>query len=465
MAVRGDDVYLLDTGQLKVVSLSGRASSREILPPGNVVGGVVMQELADIALSGDKGSLLLLDRAGNLFRYSLDDESWQVERSVSMPGASSRQDLISVCTYDDAFYLLDTSVGQIWRHGDEQAQVIPVETDLRESADFAVGEDIFALTEEGYRGALSLQKLSGLPFRPQAGFEPPSDLRDPSLLFLDLDPGGYLYVIDTGYQRLRLLDQENGSLVREYLFAEEGVEMRSVYVDGGKLYLAGRDVIYVYPPDPVALPMPEPTTPTIALSSLPPHDPAILELLPPLTLPIDGTMLSDMAFRLPGAPRSYRYGVHEGLDFYWAAGGAVTSDTPVLAVADGEIIRADWEYVAPSAAEMEEMLAYAREVHHTPAGILDVLRGRQIWIDHGEGVVSRYCHLSAVAEGLEVGQRVEQGQIVGYVGNSGTPASYYEQGAEMHLHLEIRIGAGYLGQYLRPIEVKRWLTQVFGEET
>jgi murein DD-endopeptidase MepM/ murein hydrolase activator NlpD len=286
------------------------------------------------------------------------------------------------------------------------------------------------------------------------------------LLFLDLDAGGYLYVIDMGYQRLRLLDQENGSLVREYLFAEEEVEIGSVYVDNGKLYLAGRDAIYVYPPDPVALPMPEPaTTPTIALSSLPPHDPAILELLPPLTLPIDGTMLSDMAFRLPGAPRSYRYGVHEGLDFYWAAGGAVTSDTPVLAVADGEIIRADREYVAPSAAEMEEMLAYALEVHHTPAGILDVLRGRQVWIDHGEGVVSRYCHLSAVADGLEVGQRVEQGQIVGYVGNSGTPASYYEQGAEMHLHLEIRIVAGYLGQYLRPIEVKRWLTQVFGEET
>jgi murein DD-endopeptidase MepM/ murein hydrolase activator NlpD len=88
-----------------------------------------------------------------------------------------------------------------------------------------------------------------------------------------------------------------------------------------------------------------------------------------------------------------------------------------------------------------------------------------VWIDHGQGVVSRYCHLSAVAEGLEVGQSVEQGQIIGYVGNSGTPASYYGQGLEMHLHLEIRIGDGYLGQYLRPIEVKRWLSQAFGQGT
>jgi murein DD-endopeptidase MepM/ murein hydrolase activator NlpD len=53
--------------------------------------------------------------------------------------------------------------------------------------------------------------------------------------------------------------------------------------------------------------------------------------------------------------------------------------------------------------------------------------------------------------------------MIGYVGNSGTPASYYDQGSEIHLHLEIRIGQGYLGQYLRPIEVKRWLQQAFSE--
>ncbi len=424
-----------------------------------------MQELADIALSANKGSLLLLDRAGNLFRYFPDDESWHVERLVSMPGASSRQDLISVCACDDAFYLLDTNVGQIWRHGDGEPEVIPVETDLHESADFAIGEEIFVLAQEGYRGPLSLQKLSGLPFTRQASFSAPSDLRDPSLLFLDPDPGGYLYVIDMGYRRLRLLDQESGTLVREYLMAEEGAEIRSVYVHEGQLYLAGRDVIYVYPPQPVPVQMPEPaTTPTITLSSLPPHDPAILESLPPMTLPIEGTMLSGMAFRLPGAPRSYRYGVHEGMDFYWAAGAPVTSTTSVLAVADGEIIRVDREYVAPSGGEMEEMLAYTRQAYHTPADTLDALRGRQVWVDHGEGVASRYCHLSAVAEGLQVGQWVEQGEVIGYVGNSGTPASYYGQGLEMHLHLEIRIGDGYLGQYLRPIDVKRWLEQVFDQE-
>ena len=463
MVIRRSDAYVLDTGELKLVNLSARPSSRSILPRDNRVEGVVVQELADIALSGDKESLLLLDRAGNLFRYLPDDESWLVERLAQMPEANSRQDLISVRAWNDEVFLLDTNVGQIWRHQDGQAEVIPVEMDLRESVDFAVGEDIYVLAQEGYRGALSLHRLAGLPSNAQTTFSPPSDLADPSLLLLDPEPGGHLYVIDEGHRRLRVLDRESGALVREYLFADDGTEIQSVYKDDGRLYLATRDAIYVYPVEASEAARAEPTPrPAVALASLPPHDSSILELLPPLALPISGTMLSDLAFRLPGAPRSYRYGVHEGIDFYWVAGETVTSDTPVLSVAEGEVIRVDREYEAPSGEEMEEMLSHTQAVYHTPEDTLDVLRGRQVWIDHGDGLVSRYCHLSAVADGLEVGQWVEQGQILGHVGNSGTPASYYGQGLEIHLHLDLRIGDGYLGQHLRPIEVKRWLKQAFG---
>jgi murein DD-endopeptidase MepM/ murein hydrolase activator NlpD len=190
----------------------------------------------------------------------------------------------------------------------------------------------------------------------------------------------------------------------------------------------------------------------------------VLELLPSLTLPLEGAVLPGLSFRLPGAPRAYRYGVHEGTDFYSAAGQPVTITTPVLSVAQGVVIRADTDYRPPDLNEMEAMLARAAAVAHTPDEILDALRGRQIWIDHGGGLVSRYCHLSAVVQDLHVGDQVEQGQTIGYVGNSGTPASYYDQGSEIHLHLEIRIGQGYLGQYLRPTDVKRWLDQAFGQD-
>lgn len=463
VVTRGSEIYLLDTGQVKLLTLGVPPSWRPILPPNGAVEGVVVHEVADIALSGDQSALLVLDRAGNLFRYFPEERRWQVERVVHMPGASSRQDLISVCAYGDNIYLLDTNLGQIWRHGEGQADVLPVETELRESADFAVGEDIFVLAEQGYRGPVTLQKLSGRPLEPQSTFVPPSDLRTPSLLFLDAEPGGRLYVIDEGYRRLRSLDKESGALVREYLFADEEVEIRSVYAHAGKLYLAATDTIYVHPQQTGTVAVEKPPAPrTLELSSLPPHDSAVLELLPTFTLPIEETMLSNMAFRLPGAPRSYRYGVHEGIDFYSAAGEAVTSDTPVLAIGEGTIVRADQDYAAPTLEEMEEMLARARASTYTPPDTLDVLRGRQVWVDHGGGLVSRYCHLSAVADGVEPGQRVEQGQVLGRVGNSGTPASYYDPGAEMHLHLEIRIGDGYLGQYLRPVEVKRWLNRAFG---
>lgn len=465
LVVAGSDAYVLDTGQLTLVRLSTRPSCQTITPPDSRVGGVVVQELADVALSADKQSLLLLDRAGNVFQYFPADGKWQLERMANMPGADSRQDLISVCTHESEFYLLDTSVGQVWRHSNGHSEIVPAELELTGSVDFAVGEDIFVIAQEGYRGPLRLRKLRGLPLEPDPNFAPP-DLKEPSLLFLDQQPGGHLCVIDQGHQRLRLLDRQNGELVREYLFADERTEIWSAYAEAGRLYMAAGDAIYVYPRQPEPVPMPESAaTPTVTLSSTPPHEPRVLELLPELALPIEGTMLSDMAFRLPGAPRTYRYGVHEGLDFYWASGHMVTDETPVLSVAEGVIIRVDREYVPPSLEEIEEMLAHALEVYHTPEETLDVLRGRQVWIDHGEGLVSRYCHLSAVADGLEVGQRVEQGQFIGCVGNSGTPASYYAPGTEMHLHLEIRIGDGYLGQYLRPIDVKRWLNRAFGAGT
>jgi murein DD-endopeptidase MepM/ murein hydrolase activator NlpD len=453
------DIYALDEGHLRLVALDGKPTCKSILPPD----GMPVQVLGDMVLSGDGESLLLLDRAGNVFHYSKDG-SWQLERPANAPQASSRQHLVTVSSYEDSFYLLDSNVGQIWKHNGQGAEVLPTDMDLRESVDLAVGNAFYVLAEEGYRGPLRLHKLTGEPLRPDPDFVSPSDLERPSSLSLEQDSGGYLYVVDQGHQRLRLLDAASGDLVREYLFAEEGPEFHAMFAQGQKFYLASRGAIYTYPREPEGPGVwPPPGAAEIDLVSLPPHDSRVLDLLPPFALPIEGTKLSGLSFRLPGAPRAYRYGVHEGIDFYWAAGEAVTSTTPVSSVAQGFVLRIDRDYAAPPWQELEALLDRAAEVHHTPPDTLDVLRGRQVWIDHGDGVVSRYCHLSAVADDLEFGDEVEQGQMIGYVGNSGTPASYYDSGLEMHLHLEIRIGEGYLGQHLRPVEVKRWLNRVFSE--
>jgi len=154
-----------------------------------------------------------------------------------------------------------------------------------------------------------------------------------------------------------------------------------------------------------------------------------------LLLPIDGVALPTDAELLPNAPRAFRAGWHEGIDF------PAPADTPVRAVAAGVIVRIDHDYADWDRESEDTALDEALELGYTPATTLDRIRGRQVWIDHGRGVVTRYAHLSAVAD-LDVGAQVDAGTIVGCVGSSG-----YPEGGP-HLHLEVRVGSSYLGDRL-----------------
>lgn len=60
----------------------------------------------------------------------------------------------------------------------------------------------------------------------------------------------------------------------------------------------------------------------------------------------------------------------------------------------------------------------------------------------GENFV--YMHLSAIVPGIEAGDRVERGEIIGFVGNTGNAS-----GGPAHLHLEIRSGGGALDPFPR----------------
>ena len=55
--------------------------------------------------------------------------------------------------------------------------------------------------------------------------------------------------------------------------------------------------------------------------------------------------------------------------------------------------------------------------------------GRFIELRHKNGVSTRYAHLSKYAKKLKKGSKVEQGQIIGYVGKSGMATG-------PHLHYE-----------------------------
>ena len=76
---------------------------------------------------------------------------------------------------------------------------------------------------------------------------------------------------------------------------------------------------------------------------------------------------------------------HHGIDY------AAPSGTPVWAVANGVVSHAGW------------------------AGSF----GNLLKVRHDNGYVSYYAHLSRFARGLRVGSRVDQKQVIGYVGSTG----------------------------------------------
>jgi murein DD-endopeptidase MepM/ murein hydrolase activator NlpD len=117
----------------------------------------------------------------------------------------------------------------------------------------------------------------------------------------------------------------------------------------------------------------------------------------------------------------------------------------------------DHEYRDLTAEELARWDAEGYDDH-----ALDRLRGRQVWLDHGGGVITRYAHLSAVAAGLRVGDAISAGTVIGFVGESGTPEGLYAPGTDEHLHFEIWAGDSYLGEGLSLEEARALYLAAFG---
>jgi len=107
--------------------------------------------------------------------------------------------------------------------------------------------------------------------------------------------------------------------------------------------------------------------------------------------PVEGTVTSGFG---------YRWGrMHEGIDI------SVPEGTPIRAAADGTVILEQSEY---------ESGGY----------------GNYTCIDHGGGLSTCYAHQLSFA--ASVGDRVSQGDVIGYSGNTGHSTG-------PHLHFEVRI--------------------------
>jgi murein DD-endopeptidase MepM/ murein hydrolase activator NlpD len=69
--------------------------------------------------------------------------------------------------------------------------------------------------------------------------------------------------------------------------------------------------------------------------------------------------------------------------------------------------------------------------------------GKYVKLKHNNGYETAYGHMSAYAKGLEVGKRVRQGQVIGFVGSTG-------QSTGAHVHYEILVN----GRFVDPMRIK-----------
>lgn len=102
--------------------------------------------------------------------------------------------------------------------------------------------------------------------------------------------------------------------------------------------------------------------------------------------------------------------MHTGVD--WANGRI---GEPILAAGNGTIVKAEW----------------------------DSGYGRRVEIQHVNGYLTSYNHMSAFARGIQPGTRVRQGQIIGYIGSSGLSTG-------PHLHYEVMVN----GNFVNPMKIK-----------
>jgi murein DD-endopeptidase MepM/ murein hydrolase activator NlpD len=101
---------------------------------------------------------------------------------------------------------------------------------------------------------------------------------------------------------------------------------------------------------------------------------------------------------------------HTGVD--WAD----STGSPIFAAGNGTVLKAEWDRGG---------------------------YGRRVEIQHLNGYMTAYSHMSGFARGIQAGSKVRQGQVIGYVGNTGLSTG-------PHLHYEVTIN----GNFVDPMRIR-----------
>lgn len=442
LALTDTTAYVIDGGRVLAVDVASSGPPRLLLRPGDVVEGAQVQEPLDLALDG--AQVVVLDRVGDVYRYADEGGGWQMERYDRPVRDLSSHYYAAVEAAGAQRTLLEISYPFMLRYGVGEEEVWPYPEML--GVDISQAGDTLYLLLAGL-AAPDGQLIAYHQGERIAAFQPTFAIQSPRQV---IATASTVYVLDQAGFRVLAFDPVGGRLQAVYRWRDRTrIAALGMAADGETLVLAGRDYLaWVGRPErQIEIPV------SPGLTGPQPHDLALLNSLTGFRVPLGIADFNQRPFQMPGAPRHYRLGVHEGLDFYWQAGA------PVTAAAAGVVLRADHVYAAPEPWQFDFWRAESQRLGYTSDAAHDFYRGRQVWLDHGQGVISRYVHLGAIEPTLEVGASLAQGALIAYVGDSGSPGSL-EPGGDNHLHFELRLGDGYLGQFLRPVEARDWLRRV-----
>jgi murein DD-endopeptidase MepM/ murein hydrolase activator NlpD/LysM repeat protein len=444
-------LYMLAGGQLYALpesdlDLPAPTRPMAIMPRDMQVDSIPVQELMDLAVNDATGELMLLDKTGDLFAYQPSSSRWRVHMVAQrLPDVWLDPQFLTIAVLDGVVYGLDVDGARLWRMDTNLGRpVIAREQGLLAGAvDLAAMDGrLYLLNTDG-----TLSDIQGTPFR-----------RDIEWLrwAADLNAvGDSLLAVDADGRRVVLLDDDS---ILDITLAIPGMQrLRSATLSGRTVYAVAGPKLYRFDLDGATRTCPPAPYDDRWLF----HGLDLRASLPTFQLPYRGGVLPNRPRSYPGARRLYRFGIHEGVDFYQGDAPGLAYGSPVASIGDGVVVRIDHGFREMTPAEYVVVMNEIYALHSTPDHSLDKLRGQQVWVEHAPGIISRYAHLASVASDLQVGDQVVAGQRLGTTGVSGTSSGVYRRTDGYHLHWEIWLHDRYLGYGLTLRETMRLWRRIF----
>ena len=452
-----DSLWIADHAS-KQLEAQTAIKATKFAPP-KEFGGVPVQELFGLTYCAPSNSIVVLDKSGDLYEFTLSTHKWRLFRS-NLPFLPKQPDpeFIDLCALNNKILLLDPERNQIWKATGSARVLSGFFPDLFpwrvKKGDAALG-DAAAIACDGnvyvikHYGVVTIYGDGYGKSAPQAAFKfaRPNRLRPSRMITAAGTP---LFIVERENNRVLSIDK-NSHKVSTFHFPS-GSDLRGLVPEAKGFWLLNNGVL-------LRRDLSAADKTKVAVAARHPDS-----RLDGMIMPIEGMRLPRHPGVFPGARRLYRYGVHEGLDLFYDAGAKtkVKIGTPARAADSGKVIRADGRFKDMNAGKFARVMAECSHQHRTSAANEDLLRGCQVWIDHGNHLVTRYAHLDRINPSVKAGSSANAGALIGFVGVSGTGQNLPGRERFPHLHFEIWLDGHYLGWGLSPTETMQMYEDIFG---